>query len=101
MTVSSLITNSCSSRRTKQTDSPPTMHARGTSYSRSEVLLVKLGLFLRSPGSGDTLFAVLHGAVGGDATVCIDEPDNYVALRELQPWLTLLRDRVEDEGGQC
>ncbi|HVC98968.1 MAG TPA: AAA family ATPase [Pirellulales bacterium] len=47
------------------------------------------------------LFAILHAAVEKDATVCIDEPDNYVALRELQPWLTLVRDRVEDEDGQC
>lgn len=47
------------------------------------------------------LFALLYAAIEKDATVCIDEPDNYVALRELQPWLTLLRDRVEDEGGQC
>ena len=47
------------------------------------------------------LFAILHAAIEKDATVCIDEPDNYVALRELQPWLTMLRDRVEDQDGQC
>jgi len=47
------------------------------------------------------LFAILHAAIVKDTTVCIDEPDNYVALRELQPWLTALRDRVEDEHGQC
>ena len=47
------------------------------------------------------LFTILYAAIGRDTTVCIDEPDNYVALREIQPWLTLLRDRVEDENGQC
>lgn len=47
------------------------------------------------------LFAILYAAIQRDTTVCIDEPDNYVALRELQPWLTRLRDRVEDKGGQC
>lgn len=47
------------------------------------------------------LFAILFAAINKDSTVCIDEPDNYVALNELQPWLTALRDRVEDEQGQC
>ncbi|NQT85878.1 ATP-binding protein [bacterium] len=47
------------------------------------------------------LFTILYAAIGRDATVCIDEPDNYVALREIQPWLMLLRDRVEEENGQC
>lgn len=47
------------------------------------------------------LFAILHAAIQVDSTVCIDEPDNFVALRELQPWLTQLRDFVDDKGGQC
>ena len=47
-----------------------------------------------------SLYAILAAAVGPGRTVCIDEPDNFVALRELQPWLTELRDRVEDSGGQ-
>lgn len=47
------------------------------------------------------LFTVLHGAIDQNSTVCIDEPDNYVALREIQPWLTQLKDRVGDCGGQC
>ena len=47
------------------------------------------------------LFTILHAAVDSDTTICIDEPDNYVALRELQPWLIALHDRVDDLGGQC
>ncbi len=47
------------------------------------------------------LFTMLHAAVRPDAVLCVDEPDNFVALRELQPWLTLLSDRVNDRGGQC
>lgn len=47
------------------------------------------------------LFTILHAAIDEDSTVCIDEPDNYVAMRELQPWLSQLRDRVDDESGQC
>jgi hypothetical protein len=47
------------------------------------------------------LYAIRYAAVEEDSTVCIDEPDNFVALREIQPWLISLRDRVEDIGGQC
>jgi ABC-type molybdenum transport system ATPase subunit/photorepair protein PhrA len=47
------------------------------------------------------LFAILYAAIESDSTVCIDEPDNYVALRELQPWLTAVSDRVADQDGQC
>jgi hypothetical protein len=47
------------------------------------------------------LYTVLHAAVTRGATLCIDEPDNYVALREIQPWLIALKDKVADEGSQC
>lgn len=47
------------------------------------------------------LFTILHCAVRPDMTICIDEPDNFVALRELQPWVTELCDRVEKKAGQC
>jgi len=47
------------------------------------------------------LFTILHCAVRPDMTICIDEPDNFIALRELQPWLTELCDRVEEKSSQC
>jgi predicted ATPase len=47
------------------------------------------------------LYMMLHAAVEQDRTLCIDEPDNYVALREIQPWLVQLSDKVQDTGGQC
>jgi predicted ATPase len=48
------------------------------------------------------LFTMLYAAVGPDTTLCVDEPDNFVALREIQPWLTRLSDRVhDDESCQC
>jgi predicted ATPase len=47
------------------------------------------------------LYAVLLSAIDQDATVCLDEGDNYVCLREIQPWLTELRDLVEARSGQC
>lgn len=43
------------------------------------------------------LYAVLHFALGPDTTICIDEPDNFIALREVTPWLSKVLDRVEDE----
>jgi predicted ATPase len=47
------------------------------------------------------LFTVLHSAVAADTTLCLDEPDNYVALREIQPWLIELIDRTRETAGQC
>jgi len=47
------------------------------------------------------LFTVLHSAVAADTTLCLDEPDNYVALREIQPWLIELIARTHATGGQC
>ncbi len=62
-----------------------------------------LGLDQLSTGQRNlvALYTILHAAVGQDLTLCIDEPDNYVALREIQPWLVELTDKVRDTGGQC
>jgi AAA15 family ATPase/GTPase len=35
------------------------------------------------------------------STLLIDEPENFISSRELQPWLMLLRERIEDFGGQA
>ena len=47
------------------------------------------------------LFTVLHSAVAADTTLFLDEPDNFVALREIQPWLIELVDRTRATAGQC
>ena len=47
------------------------------------------------------LYALLHFTVGKDTTLFIDEPDNYVALPEIQPWLFALQDRVDSTGLQA
>lgn len=47
------------------------------------------------------LYLLLFGGVRESNVICIDEPDNYIALRELQPWLIALKDKVEDSGSQC
>jgi predicted ATPase len=43
------------------------------------------------------LYAVLHFGMRTGATLCFDEPDNFIALKEVQPWLTRILDRTEDE----
>ena len=43
------------------------------------------------------LYAILHFALKPGATICFDEPDNFIALLEIQPWLTKVLDRIEDD----
>lgn len=54
---------------------------------------------------GQRVLAVLYAAVCGlvqpGAVLCFDEPDNFVALSEIQPWLHVLRDTLEERGGQA
>lgn len=38
---------------------------------------------------------------GTYSTVLIDEPDNFVAIREIQPWLSTLNDICDEEGRQA
>jgi hypothetical protein len=46
------------------------------------------------------LYTILYCVVEPDATVCIDEPENFIALAEIQPWLFELGDRIEEVGAQ-
>lgn len=54
---------------------------------------------------GQRVLAILYSAVCGlvhdGAVLCFDEPDNFVALSEIQPWLQVLRDALETRGGQA
>ena len=47
------------------------------------------------------LYAILHFFMGRGETVFIDEPDNFISLREIQPWLTALSDALDDGKGQA
>jgi len=47
------------------------------------------------------LYALLSFAVKENACLFLDEPENYVAIPEIQPWLMELSDRLEDLGGQA
>jgi predicted ATPase len=46
------------------------------------------------------LYMILHFVIAKKHTVFIDEPDNFIALREIQPWLLAAEAEVEDNGGQ-
>jgi ABC-type molybdenum transport system ATPase subunit/photorepair protein PhrA len=46
------------------------------------------------------LYMILHFLLAKGSTVIIDEPDNFISLREIQPWLTAVSDTVEDGQGQ-
>jgi predicted ATPase len=47
------------------------------------------------------LYMVLHFLIAKqDNTVFIDEPDNFVSMREIQPWLLAAEDAVQENKGQ-
>ncbi len=46
------------------------------------------------------LYSILHGTIAADTTICIDEPDNFVSLKEIQPWLIGLQNQSDDTGCQ-
>jgi len=46
------------------------------------------------------LYTILHFVIAKGGTVVLDEPDNFISLREIQPWLMALDDAIEDHGGQ-
>jgi ATPase subunit of ABC transporter with duplicated ATPase domains len=47
------------------------------------------------------LYTVLHTLPLIDMTLFVDEPDNYLGLREIQPWLRRLTDECGESDGQA
>jgi predicted ATPase len=47
-----------------------------------------------------SLYMILHFSIERGDTVFVDEPDNFIALREIQPWLLSAEQAVEDHHGQ-
>lgn len=47
------------------------------------------------------MYTLLHCSAGPNTTVFLDEPDNFVALEEIQPWIAALSDSVEECGSQA
>ena len=46
------------------------------------------------------LYAILHFVLATGRMVVLDEPENFVSLREIQPWLMAAADTVEEAEGQ-
>lgn len=46
------------------------------------------------------LYMILYAYIKKGHIVLLDEPDNYVSLREIQPWLSCVENEV-GENGQC
>jgi predicted ATPase len=42
----------------------------------------------------------LHCLPASGAVLCVDEPENFLALPEIQPWLDAIYDQVEDKRRQ-
>jgi predicted ATPase len=47
-----------------------------------------------------SLYMILHFPIERGDTVFVDEPDNFIALREIQPWLLSSEEAVEEHDGQ-
>ncbi len=47
------------------------------------------------------LYTLLYGTQSEDYTLCIDEPANFLALPEIQPWLTQLYDLCSEQKMQA
>lgn len=47
------------------------------------------------------LYAIMRFTLREDVTLCIDEPENYLALAEIQPWLLELEVVCQDEDAQA
>jgi len=64
----------------------------------------KLTLSLHELSDGQrcliALYMVLHFLIAKGHTVFLDEPDNFISLREIQPWLMAAEDAVDDHKGQ-
>ncbi|MGO8670105.1 MAG: AAA family ATPase [Capsulimonadaceae bacterium] len=45
------------------------------------------------------LYSLLRLGLHDGATLCLDEPDNFIALREVRPFLMSLADRIDEEPG--
>jgi hypothetical protein len=47
-----------------------------------------------------SLYMILHFPIEQGDTVFVDEPDNFIALREIQPWLLSAEEAVDERSGQ-
>jgi predicted ATPase len=64
----------------------------------------KLTLSLHELSDGQrcliALYMILHFLIAKGHTVFLDEPDNFISLREIQPWLVSAEDALLESNGQ-
>ena len=74
-----------------------TTHANGERGREQEYLFEEL-----SDGQRVLLgiYAVARFAMDGETTLCFDEPDNFVSLREIDPWLQSVSERAAETRSQ-
>lgn len=46
------------------------------------------------------LYAIAFGLFGSASVLCFDEPENFISLPEVQPWLQCLQDLAGERAGQ-
>ncbi len=46
------------------------------------------------------LYTILHFVLANGGVVILDEPDNFISLREIQPWLIAAADMAEEKHAQ-
>jgi predicted ATPase len=46
------------------------------------------------------LYTIVHFVLSKGNTIILDEPDNFISLREIQPWLNAISDAVDESRGQ-
>jgi len=71
-------------------------------FSRSGGTSIKFAFHELSDGQRCLicLYTILHFLVEKGSTVIVDEPENFIALREIQPWLMAVTDATEKGDGQ-
>ena len=70
----------------------PNKKRRSVSYSISELSEGQRYLI--------SLYMILSFLLARGDTVFIDEPDNFIALREVQPWLLAAEEAIDEHDGQ-
>lgn len=71
-------------------------------FSERDGKSLKFGLTELSDGQRCLvcLYVILHFLIKSGKTVILDEPDNFISLREIQPWLTEVDDALVEGRGQ-
>jgi energy-coupling factor transporter ATP-binding protein EcfA2 len=71
-------------------------------FGQKDGKIIKLGINQLSDGQRCLicLYVILHFVLAKGRTVILDEPENFVSLPEIQPWLMAVADLVDEGKGQ-